>query len=262
MSAAPLAGGERVRIVFDAAYGFDRPARALDIQIRARPLLGSESGFAPLRLAAEPEGPFEQPEYDRYGNACDRLKLAGPVARLRINASFSHELRPEAALPAIPPIPSDLATEGVAEATSAPPWPEALETMRERWVYSDDPRRQPGTLSEIAQQRSGSCEAAARLALEITRAQGVPARIVGGYRIAATSTETRAVRRHAWIAVWEGEGWRALDPLAAPGARSLLLATAWGRTLADIAIIRGRFRDAATARLTVQAHAELLPAPA
>ena len=260
MSTAALAGGERVRIVFDAAYGFDRPARALEIEIRARALLGPKTGFAPLRLAAEPEGRFEPPEYDHYGNACDRLKLAGPAARLRINASFSHELRPEAALPAISPIPSDLATEGVAEAAGALPWPEALATMREHWSYSDDPRRQPQTLGEIARLRNGSCEAAARLALETIRSQGVSARLVGGYRIAATGLETRAVRRHAWIAVWEGERWRALDPLAAPGARSFLLATAWGGTLADIAVIRGRFRDANAARLTVQAHAERLPA--
>ena len=257
-----LAGGQRVRIVFDAAYGFDRPARALDIEIRARPLLGPEIGFSPLRLAAEPEGRFEPPEYDGYGNACDRLTLAGPVARLRINASFRHELMPEAALPAIAPGSSDLAVEGVVEAACAPPWPEALAAMRQHWSYSDDPRRQPGTIGEIARLRSGSCEAAARLALEIIRAQGVPARIVGGYRIAPTSAETRVVRRHAWIAIWEGESWRALDPLAAPGTRSLLLATAWGGTLADIAIIRGHFRDATTARLTVQAHAERLPAQA
>jgi transglutaminase-like putative cysteine protease len=259
---ATLAGGERIRIVFDAAYGFDRPARALDIEIRARPLLGAGTGLAPLRLATEPEGRFEPPECDGYGNACDRLTLAGPVARLRINASFSHIVTPEAALPAIPPIPLDLAVEGVAEAASTLPWLEALETMREHWAYSDDPRRQPSALSEIARLRSGSCEAAARLALEIIRAQRVPARIVGGYRIAAAGTETRAVRRHAWIAVWEGEGWRALDPLAASGTRSLLLATAWGGTLADIAVIRGRFRDATVARLTVQAHAERLPAQA
>ena len=262
MSAAAAAGGERVRIVFDAAYGFDRPARALEIEIRARPLLGPEAAFAALRLAAEPEGYFEPTAYDRHGNGFDRLTLAGPVSRLRVNASFSHLLTPEAALPAVLPNPSDLAVEGDTEAASPLPWPEALGALRRHWAYTDDPRRQPQTLAEIAKLRSGSCEAAARLALEMIRAQDVPARIVGGYRIAAMGAETRAVRRHAWIAVWDGEGWRALDPLAAPGTRSLLLATAWGGTLADIAVIRGRFRDATSARLTVQAHAERLPAGA
>lgn len=247
---------ERVHLTFDVVYSFDRPARHLNFELRVRPLLAAGQGLAPIRLASEPEARFEPPELDENGTAVDRLKLAGPVSRLRLNASFDHPVSPYAALPALPPTAADLMLEGLADATGSMPWPQVLADLRESWRYSDNPHHPPQTLAEIAQTRVGSCEAIARLAVEIIRARGVPARLVGGYRLAGLPGDTRMVRRHAWIAVWDGTQWRSLDPLALPGTASVLIATASGSRLAEIAVVRGTFEGARWPGLTISAHVE------
>ncbi|MGX1790795.1 transglutaminase-like domain-containing protein [Bosea sp. NPDC055332] len=246
---------EQVQLTLDLAYAFDRPAHHLDIELRVRPLLAAGAGLPPIRLASEPDARFEPPEIDANGVAVDRLKLAGPVSRLRLNASFDHRVDPEAALPALTPTAADLALEGLADVTGSTPWPQVLVRLRDSWRYSDDPRDQPQTLREIAQRRTGSCEAIARLAVEIIRARGLPARFVGGYRLAGLHDDARPVRRHAWLAIWEGARWRMLDPLAQSGTGHCLVPTAFASRLPDIATIRGSFKGACAARLTVSAHA-------
>lgn len=247
---------EQVHVTLDIVYAFDRPAYDLDVELRVRPLLAVEQGPAPIRLASEPEARFEPPELDENCVAIDRLKLAGPISRLRLNASFDHPISREEALPALAPAAADLALEGLTDIARAMPWPEALTRLREFWRYSDDPLRQPTSLREIAQEQAGSCEAIARLAVEIVRSQDVPARFVGGYRLAGPSGDTRLVRRHAWIAVWDGMQWRVLDPLVPSGTGACLIPTAFASQLPEIAAIQGRFKGAGAAKLTVSAHAK------
>ncbi|MCP4564461.1 MAG: hypothetical protein GY873_13420 [Bosea sp.] len=247
---------ERVQLTLDLVYAFDRPAHHLDIELRVRPLLAAGTGLAAIRLASEPEGRFDPPEIDRNGVIVDRLKLAGPTPRLRLNASFDHLVGTDAALPALAPTAADLVLDGLVDTAASMPWPQALADLRRSWRYSDDPRDQPQTLQEIAQRRTGSCEAIARLAVEIIRAQSVPVRFVGGYRLVDLHNHTRPVRRHAWIAIWEGEQWRMHDPLAPSATGQCLIPTASASRLPEIATIQGSFRGAGTARLTVSAHAQ------
>jgi hypothetical protein len=213
-------------------------------------------GLPPIRLASEPEARFEPPEIDGNGVVVDRLKLAGPVSRLRVNASFDHPVDPDTTFPAPAPTAADLVLEGLVDAPDAMRWQEVLADLRRSWRYSDDPRHQRQTLQEIARRRVGSCEAIARLGVEIIRARGVPARFVGGYCLTDLHSETRPVRRHAWIATWEGAQWRMLDPLAPSGTGQCLIPTASASRLPEIATIQGSFKGAGTARLTVSAHAQ------
>jgi hypothetical protein len=250
------APSERVHLTLDLVYAFDRPAHHLDVELRVRPLLTAEAGLPPIRLACEPEARFASPEWDGNGVVVDRLKLAGPISRLRLNASFDHLIGPDAALPALAPTAADLALEGLTDIARAMPWPEALNRLRDCWRYSDDPIRQPTSLREIAQERTGSCEAIARLAVQLIRAQGTPARFVGGYRLAGPYDDMRPVRRHAWVAVWDEARWRPLDPLAPSGACDCLIPTAFASSLPEITAIQGSFNGAAAARLTVSAHAK------
>ncbi|CAN7528172.1 hypothetical protein LJR090_004419 [Bosea sp. LjRoot90] len=251
-----LEAAERVRLTFDAVYAFDRPAHDLELELRVRPWLDAKPGLVPIRLASEPEGCFARPEIDENGVAVDRFRLAGPLSRLRLNASFDHLVVRDAALPVFAPTKADFALEGLMAPPEIEPWPEALGRLRASWCYSDDPHRQPSTLPEIARLRSGSCEAVARLAVEIVRSQSIPARFVGGYRLAHVEGDVRMVRRHVWIAIWEGTRWRQFDPLASPEAEGLLVATAFGGRLSDIAVIKGSFKGAGLARLAVSAHAQ------
>lgn len=262
MTSGTLPPAERVQLTLDLVYAFDRPAHHLDIALRVRPFVSAGTRLAPICLASEPECRFEPPEVDGNGGVVDRLKLAGPVSRLRLNASFDHPVGPDAALPAIAPTAADLVLEGLADATGSTPWPQVLAHLRDSWRYSDDPCDQPQALQEVAQRRTGSCEAIARLAIEIIRARGIPARFVGGYRLADMRNQTRPVRRHAWIAIWEGAQWRMLDPLAASEAGQCLIATASASRLPEIATIQGSFKGAGTARLIVSAHAQRHRSPA
>lgn len=245
---------EQVQLTLDLVYAFDRPAHHLDIVLRVRPLLTAEAGLPPIRLASEPEARFEPSEVDRNGAVVDRLKLAGPVSRLRLNASFDHPVDPDAALPALAPTAADLALEGLADVTGSTPWPQILARLRDSWRYSDAPREQHQSLQEIAQHRVGSCEAIARLSVEVIRARGIPVRFVGGYRLAGPHSDTRLVRRHSWIAIWEGAQWRMLDPLAPSGTGYPLIPTAFASKLPEIAAIQGSFKGACAPKLTVSAH--------
>lgn len=256
MTAAACPPSARVHLTLDVVYSFDRPAHDLDLALRVRPLLPVEQKPALIRLASEPEARFAPPELDGNGVVVDRLKLAGPVSRLRLNASFGHPIDPDATLPALAPTAADLVLDGIAGVTGSMPWPQILAHLRNSWRYSDDPRDQRQALHEIAQRRTGSCEAIARLAVELIRAQGIPARFVGGYRLADPHGDTRPVRRHAWIAIW-GEGqWRMLDPLDPSGTGPCLIPTAFASRLTEIATIQGSFKGACTAKLTVSAHAQ------
>ncbi|CAD5293779.1 conserved hypothetical protein [Bosea sp. 62] len=245
---------EQVQLTLDLVYAFDQPAHHLDIELRVRPLLAAGAGLPPISLASEPEARFEPPEVDRNGVIVDRLTLAGPVSRLRLNASFDHPVDPDAALPAPAPTAGDLALEGLADVTGSTPWPQILARLRDSWRYSDDPRAQPQTLREIAQRRTGSCEAIARLSAEVIRARCIPVRFVGGYRLAGPHSDTRLVRRHAWIAIWEGAQWRMLDPLAPSGTGHPLIPTAFASRLPEIAAVQGSFKGACAPKLTVSAH--------
>lgn len=247
---------ERVQLTLDLVYAFDRPAHHVDIELRVRPLLAAGTDLPPIRLASEPEARFEPPEIDGNGVIVDRLTLAGPVSRLRLNASFDHPVGPDATLPALAPTAADLVRDGLVDMTGSMPWPQALANLCQSWRYSDDPRDQPQTLQEIAQRRTGSCEAIARVAIDIIRARDVPARFVGGYRLADLHNQTRPVRHHAWIAIWEGAQWRMLDPLAPSGTGQCLIPTASASRLPEIATIQGSFKGASTARLAVSAHAQ------
>ena len=77
--------------------------------------------------------------------------------------------------------------------------------------------------------RAGHCEFFASALVLLARAQGIPARVVGGYHVGAVNPLTglavvRERNAHAWAEVWYGDAWHRLDPtprselpLARPG---------------------------------------------
>jgi hypothetical protein len=65
--------------------------------------------------------------------------------------------------------------------------------------------------------RAGHCEMFASAMALMARLEGIPARVIGGYRVSEVNPVTdRAVVRdrnaHAWVEVWVDGGWRAIDP--------------------------------------------------
>ncbi len=111
---------------------------------------------------------------------------------------------------------------------------EAIERhLRTEYRYSLDyertPRRDP-VLDFLEVHKEGHCEYFASALALLARASGVPARVVGGYRIGERNGVggwwiVREKNAHAWVEVWLDDGWRTFDATPpssadAAGARS------------------------------------------
>lgn len=90
--------------------------------------------------------------------------------------------------------------------------------------------------------RTGHCEYFASAMVLISRARGIPARLVGGYRVAEFNELggyyiVRQRNAHTWVEAWvPGEGWRTYDPTpAAELSRSMPTTTPWTSAVGDLA---------------------------
>lgn len=141
---------------------------------------------------------------------------------------------------------------------------EAIERrLRTEYRYSLDyertPRHDP-VLDFLEVHREGHCEYFAAAMALLVRASGIPARVVGGYRLGERNTVggwwiVREKNAHAWVEVWLDDGWRTFDPTPATtadagGARSAgigtalvdLLTRAWeGASAAELARLGAGF---------------------
>ena len=68
--------------------------------------------------------------------------------------------------------------------------------------------------------RAGHCEFFASAFVLLARVQGIPARVVGGYRVSEVNPLTglavvRERNAHAWAEAWVDDAWRAWDPTPA-----------------------------------------------
>lgn len=103
-----------------------------------------------------------------------------------------------------------------------------------KFDYSLEVARDPEVdpiLDFLTLHRAGHCEYFASALVLLARAQGIPARVVGGYRVGAVNPLTglavvRERNAHAWAEVWHGDAWHRLDPTPSselPQARPGLL---------------------------------------
>lgn len=260
MSDQGAAAGPTLHVTLDVVYSFPAPACDIALALRVRPLPRPDQASAAVRIAIEPNASTSGPVADAFGNLIDRADVAH-ASRLRVNADIQVAITPAPSsraarpLPTAPPMPGELAVlSGPASTRADDDWPLILAATAERWSHDARLGRRPPLLDRTEPGESGSCEAFARLAAARLRAIAIPVRFVGGYRLGPARDAVRAVRRHAWLAVWDGGLWRECDPLDASEG-SILLATAWGPTLSDLAPAAGSFRRGGEARLTVNAHA-------
>lgn len=122
---------------------------------------------------------------------------------------------------------------------------EAIERIRTRLLadhaysleFHRDQRGMDPVLEFLGEERRGHCEYFASAAALLARAAGVPARVVGGYRVVERSPldDYAIVRQrdaHAWTEVWLDGRWETLD--ATPGGPiSSVPVTPWGAAVSD-----------------------------
>lgn len=147
-----------------------------------------------------------------------------------------------------PPTATDLEVPGARLSTSikeiATRWTEGATTEREKirrinhelakYEYSLDVPRSPDVdpiVDFLTIHKAGHCEYFASAMVLMARTQGIPARVIGGFRVNEVNPITnQAIVRdrnaHAWVEAWYDDGWHAWDPTPASGgpgvARSFL----------------------------------------
>lgn len=138
--------------------------------------------------------------------------------------------------PVLPPTPIDLDVPEAARRSLAPVaagWTasaptaqgklEAISRELGRFEYSLAVPRTSGVdpvVDFVTVHRAGHCEMFASAMVLMARTQGIPARVVGGYRVTEVNPITgRAVVRdrdaHAWVEAWVDGAWRGWDPTPA-----------------------------------------------
>ncbi len=157
-----------------------------------------------------------------------------PIAERPIDG-YSFQVGAREAFPIHPPQPEDLlvpaavreALEPTVKAwTSGMTTPEAqLAAIAEafhrdfRWsLQSRRATRADPVVDFVLHERVGHCEYFASAMALLARMQGIPARVIGGFRVSEHNAldDSYVVRKsnaHAWVEAWvEGRGWRTYDP--------------------------------------------------
>ena len=111
----------------------------------------------------------------------------------------------------------------------------------------------------------GVCQDFAHVMTGALRSLGLAARYVSGYLLThPPEGQPRLVgadASHAWVAVWTGEDWWALDPTNDVAAGLDHVTVAWGRDYGDVAPLRGVIRGGGAAVPQVAVTVEPVAAP-
>lgn len=95
----------------------------------------------------------------------------------------------------------------------------------------------------------GVCQDYAHIMIALLRHRGIPARYVNGMMIGEGAT-------HAWVEIYTGEGWYALDPTNNLHVDDYYIKLAHGRDYKDCVLDKGRFLGDAVQRQEVFVHVE------
>jgi len=243
-----------------ASYSFSEsvPGLALELRMNCLPALGRTASVDTVIVSPEPSA--RNATRDIFGNKVIELRYDRPVRRL-VFSGFHRVPCGEGGPVAAPFLPLDLALEegGQAPSPTDDATPQAiaaiLEDARHGWRSDASVTGLDRSLANIRSTRRGVCQDLARLAVDMFRRRGTPARFAVGY---AVPREYRVpLLRHAWIAVHVAGGWHELDPANLREEPRQRVATAWGSALASIGPVVGRTPVTARTQLGLSALARV-----
>jgi transglutaminase-like putative cysteine protease len=247
-----------------------------------------------------PDGPLRT-RLDRFGNHHHLFSHATVHRQLCVRSSFLAALRPPPAAPAdggepweavaarlvyragrpqpdavefslgSPLAPRDPALAALAAEVFTPgrPVAEAASALcalvHRRFTYRPlSTSVATGALQALALGQ-GVCQDFAHVMTGALRSLGLAARYVSGYLLTQPPEgQPRLVgadASHAWVAVWTGADWLALDPTNDVPAGLDHVTVAWGRDYGDVAPLRGVIRGGGTAVPQVAVTVEPVAAP-
>ncbi|HEV7577599.1 MAG TPA: transglutaminase family protein [Caldimonas sp.] len=252
-----------------------RAGAACPIVAMLRPASGLAQWLSSETYAFDPWVPTT--EYvDAFGNLCQRLVVPQGEMRLRVEATVETEpvlaVAPDAAFILIQDLPDSalqyllpsrycpsdtLAARASEIAGGASPGYGQVEAIR-AWIHdriayrygtSDASTDAAATLERGA----GVCRDFAHVALALTRALHIPARMVVGYLL-----DLDPMDLHAWIEAYVGDRWYTFDATQSE-PRGGRVVVAYGRDAADVAFI-SNYGPLETVAMKV--WVELAPPPA
>ena len=265
-----MSGGARAKSTVPADADPNRATTRIEL-VRGTPSGDDMRWFLPAG-ACDLTLPDRAVQVDRFGVVQRGAEPDPPTIALRTVKSGCARPPPEVAPPtlidldvypslarAITPIAAEWTRE-VKDANDARAKLDAIARRLEGFEYSLSVPRDPGVdpiVDFLTIHRAGHCEMFASATVLLARTVGVPARVVGGFRVTEVNPFTgRAVVRdrdaHAWVEAWVDGAWRAWDPTPAaePSSRrgrglaaSLGDLLAGWRDRAAIAVARLETRD-------------------
>jgi transglutaminase-like putative cysteine protease len=141
-----------------------------------------------------------------------------------------------------------------------------MEAVHDQMAYKPASTTVATPALQALAQRAGVCQDFAHIMIGAMRSIGLAARYVSGYLLTHPAPgQPRLVgadASHAWVAVWTGQAWWALDPTNAVAAGLDHVTVAWGRDYGDVAPLRGVIRGGGSAAPRVAVTVEPVEQPA
>lgn len=228
------------------SFSFIEPVSALHVDLRLQCLSAQNMQASVDTITVTPEPSSKIDQVDTYGNRVLAVRFDRPISRLVVSAYHRLQDCCEKPLSSVYQ-DSDLVTEDgtaipldrtTAVAELRADVARVVDTVRSGWTVDAAITSLDRTLDEIDRSRRGVCQDMARLAVEILRRRGIPARFLVGY--ALPDPVPRVLRRHAWLAAHLGDRWEPVDVANLDDQPALRIASAWGSDLASIGPVIGR----------------------
>jgi transglutaminase-like putative cysteine protease len=243
-----------------ASYSFSESVQDLALELRMNCLSVGHETASIDTVTVSPEPAARCATHDIFGNKVIELRFDRPVRRL-VFSGF-HRVPCGTGEPfAAPFLPLDLALEegGPAPSPTDSATPQAiaaiLDEARGGWRVDASVTGLGRSLADIRSTRRGVCQDLARLAVDLFRRSGMPARFVVGYT--APKAGPVPLLRHAWIAVHVAGAWHQFDPANRRDEPRQRVATAWGSALAPIGPVVGRTPVRARTQISLSALAHV-----
>jgi len=228
----------RLRIVATAGYHYDAPTSASCIEARLFAASTDRQRVQSTSLECDPSG-WKLSFVDYWGTPTVAVHLREPHDTLALVGTSVVDV--EASGPLAPKLSwDDLASDAVFDAFAEYQVTDADGVGADLAVAVAEVRRYAATPLAFARALPDVTDPDADLLLEELRRAGVPARLVRGLRVDATTLgvgDSVDVEPRVWVEVWDG-AWTSVDPTDG-GPCDGHVAFAFGRRRSDLAALRG-----------------------
>ena len=131
--------------------------------------------------------------------------------------------------------------------------------IHDSFTYDTEATTVTSTVREALERRAGVCQDFAHVMIAVLRSAGIPARYVSGYIFRGDSQVLGAEASHAWCEAYlPPHGWVGFDPTNDLIVDEHFVKVAMGRDYRDVSPVRGVYRGARHAEMSVNVAMDVL----